>query len=834
MDPFCLSHWIARYAGDQGLIDPINPIWIDQVVVDSRSVSLKSLNSPEGPSRSCLFVALKGQSTDGHAFLRDAAERGARYAIVQKGFQPPSSPLPATLTLIYVEEPLRALQQIACAYRQEKAVKLVAVTGSRGKTLMKDLLVHLLTPLSPSSHGIYGSPESFNSQVGVALSLLRMRQMHSIAVIEAGISEPGEMTHLAQMLHPDMALLLNLSPEPGSSLNSLDLLAREKMELLMRVPKKGSVFLPCLPCLQPYYTSLNAQIYSWMDPSIPISVMPTAKPHHYQVSLPGIDQPFQMALPASYWAQLLSQALCVAFQLGVPSNQLVDQLRTFTPESMETHIWRTTQGVTLINSPYCADPQSIASTMLHLKQAPPAAKRFFFLHGVRAPYDMQATLAYLEHAVEKKQVDKVLLCGLEATEKEGSVPAGMVRVQDVQEGLNYLARHAQHGDHIACKGSYQLSLETITQAFQDRTPYNVCRIDLSRIAHNIALMLNQLGPSAQLMVMVKALAYGTEAVRMAHFLSECGIRFLGVSFVDEGVALKQAGVTQVVFSLYVAPQEVEKAVRFGLHAAVDSIEMIRALQAEAALQEKKVSVHLHVDTGMRRLGCCPKKALLLAKEIACSPHLVFEGLFSHFVAADMPEEDAFTEEQFRTLQMIYQTLIEDGITPTFMHMGCSASLARLPHLVGNMVRIGLGLYGLDGGGGLPALSLHSQIIGLHDCLQGESVGYGRRYRATKDEKIAVVPLGYFDGIPRNWSGKVSLQVRGVRVPIVGPVCMDYLMLDVTAVCDVEIGDPVLIFGEDGHGGVQSFKELAQEGDSIVHALLAQIGPRIPRIFLWNT
>lgn len=819
MDPFCLNSWLSNISGGAALLS--DPVWIDQVVVDSRRVS----------SSNALFIALKGQYADGHAYLQDAAERGARYAIVQKGFFAPSS-LPKTLTLFYVEEPLRALQQIAKLYRQEKKVKVIAVTGSRGKTLMKDLLVHLLAPLGSNGNTIYGSPESFNSQVGVALSLLRIRKTHTLAVLEAGISESGEMPHLAEMLAPEMALLLNLMPELGAPLSSLETLAQEKMQLLTAVSEAGHVFLPALSCLKPYHKGLRGRVFEW-GTACSIGVMPTGQPHHYAVILPGILNPYIMQLPAAYFAELISQALCVAYELGVSSEQLVEQLSLYITESMETQIWRTTQGVTLINSPYCADAQSIASTLRHLKQTPPGSKRFFFLHGLRAPSDLQGTLICLKHAIEKKEVDTVVVCGL-AAEKQ----VGMIHVQDVSEGLQWIAQRAQHGDHVACKGSHQLSLETLTHAFQDRTPYNRCRIDLARIAHNITLLKAKLPQGAQLMVMVKALAYGTEATRMARFLGECGIAFLGVSFVDEGVALKQAGVTQSIFSLYIDPQEVSKAVRFDLHVGVDSLQMVRALERESALQGKKTFVHLHIDTGMRRLGCRVDRALEIAQEIANSAHLSFEGLFSHFVAAEIPEEEAFTEEQFALLTSVYQTLKENGIFPTYVHMGNSSSLVKLPHLVGNMVRVGLALYGLYDGkeeeGSAPfleALSLHSHIIALHSCLKGESVGYGRRYIASKDELIAVVPLGYFDGISRKWSGKVSFLVRGARVPIVA-VCMDYLMLDVTAV-NAEVGDPVLIFGEDGHGAKQPLQILAQEGEEIAHALLAQIGPRIPRIFIWR-
>jgi alanine racemase/UDP-N-acetylmuramoyl-tripeptide--D-alanyl-D-alanine ligase len=343
------------------------------------------------------------------------------------------------------------------------------------------------------------------------------------------------------------------------------------------------------------------------------------------------------------------------------------------------------------------------------------------------------------------------------------------------------------------------------------------------------------------MVMVKALAYGTDDVRIAKFLKNIGVDILGVSYVEEGVTMRQAGVTQNIFVLNAAEYEAQKAVKWDLEIGVSEASLIKSLQHYAEELQKKVRVHLHVDTGMNRFGCKARQALELAQLIANSKNLILEGLMTHFTSADAPEQDSFTLEQARLLQSVVNELEAHGLKPKWIHACNSSAAIRFGFSQFNMIRIGLAAYGLHASPATqslmelkPAISLISRIVGINSCVKGETISYGRAHKITHDKaRIAVLPIGYFDGLHRNYSDKGHVMIRGKLAPMIGRICMDYMMVDVTDNPMVNIGDPVLIFGEDEVGHYLSPEELALRGGSIVHELMTCLGPRIRRLFIYD-
>lgn len=344
-----------------------------------------------------------------------------------------------------------------------------------------------------------------------------------------------------------------------------------------------------------------------------------------------------------------------------------------------------------------------------------------------------------------------------------------------------------------------------------------------------------------MMVMVKALAYGTDDVRMSQFLAINGIDILGVSYVDEGVALKRAGIRQSIFSINAAPYEAAKVVKWDLEVGVSNKNLIDALAAEAARQQKKVKVHLHINTGMGRFGCRPEEALQLALYIQSIPDLELEGTMTHFACAENPKEDAFTMQQVALFDRSIEEIEKVGIHLKWKHAANSSGALRFHLPQYNMIRLGLAVYGLYGSEEVKntldlrlAISLVSRIVGINVCKKGESISYGRKYLVEQEmQKIAVLPIGYFDGLHRHYSGKAHVLIRGKKALMVGNICMDNMMVDVSDIPDVEIGDKVLIFGEDEYGYYLSPEGLALSGESIVHELMTCLGPRISRIFVYE-
>lgn len=365
-----------------------------------------------------------------------------------------------------------------------------------------------------------------------------------------------------------------------------------------------------------------------------------------------------------------------------------------------------------------------------------------------------------------------------------------------------------------------------------------CIINLDAIRHNINLLRDHLPPHTRLMPILKASAYATDALEMATFLQTCDIDIIGVAHVEEGIYLKNHGVDLDVFCLHAPPREAEYAVGYNLQVGVGSDEACKALSNAAKIQGKILRVHLHVDTGMSRLGCRQEEAIGIALKITSDPHLILEGVMTHFAAADNPDHDPFTLEQAHTLSAIINELEERGVTPLWRHAANTSAVMRFCFPQFNMVRVGLALYGLARHSNSPlakelklALTLKTQITAINRVKKGETVSYGRRWVATEDStRIAILPIGYHDGLHRHYSNRAHVLIHGQRMPLVGTICMDYCMVDVTDLPEANVGDDVTIFGDDGAGNLLHPREVALSGDTIVHELMACLGPRVERIF----
>lgn len=365
------------------------------------------------------------------------------------------------------------------------------------------------------------------------------------------------------------------------------------------------------------------------------------------------------------------------------------------------------------------------------------------------------------------------------------------------------------------------------------------RIDLQAIKNNIQILRASLGSKVRIMAMVKALAYGTDDVILAHFLSTCEIDILGVATLEEGVTLKEKCSQQNIFVINIMPDQVFEAVSKRLEIGAGSEEIIEALGKTAENLGIIVKVHLHIDTGMTRFGCRPEDAQKLAETIKRHRYLSLEGILSHFSCSDDPEQDSFTQKQIDLFSSTIFTLQSKGIYANWYHIANSTGIIRFSIPLCNMVRVGLAIYGIpnstemaQGFPFLPALSLKTRISAINFCKKGDSVSYNRTYQISQDHaKIGVLPLGYFDGLHRCYSNKIEVLVRGRKAPLVGTICMDHVMVDLTHIPEACIGDIVTIFGTDEWGNTISPVEIAERGGTIVHELITCLGPRIKRVFV---
>lgn len=834
MDSFDLRLWNGFTAANG---QTACPAIIDQITIDSRRID----------SKHALFVALEGKASNGHHFITQAAQAGAKYAIVKKGWIP--SDYIGKLTLLYVEDPLKALQQIAGTYRRQQSCMIVGIGGSYGKTMVKDLLRSMIATTRP----VVASPESFNSQIGVPLSLLTIRKTHDIALIEAGISQKNEMDSLSEIIEADYGIITHIGKKHIATLGTLETTAQETIKLLKLPKKKQWAILPESPYILPHLNSLAENCHFWNVPC-------TQKPHASFVSQePGSQMPYCVHFPDGYthngeinsgfyyFLDLINITIKAAWLLGISSEAISETLRKYTLEPMRTEIWKSPTGTTFINDTYCSDPQSVDNALKYFQQAPFPNRKLFIFGGMRTENQLHLDNDYrrIAKAIHRARVDKLFLYGehhFDSLINEIKLLApktAILRCNNYKDALDQVKLDVTPEDSILVKGERKQPLDSLTEAFNDSICTNQCIINLAAIASNLTVIRSKLTPETRVMVMVKALAYGTDEVRMAKFLETCDIDILGVSYVDEGVALKRVDVRQAIFVINAAAYEITKVVKWDLEIGVSDKTLIKAAAAEALRQNKKIKVHLHIDTGMSRFGTRPEEALALAQMIKDSPNLIFEGLMTHLTSADDPAQDHFTLAQIKSFEAVIAELKQHGICVPWHHAANSSGTLRFGFHQFNMARIGLAVYGLHTSPATReaaelrlALSLISRIVGINVCKKGETISYGRTYSVQREQQnIAVLPIGYFDGLHRNYSGKSAVIIRGQKAPMVGKICMDFMMVDVTDIPHASPGDSVLIFGEDEYGHYLSPEELASRGDSIIHELITCLGPRIQRIFV---
>lgn len=834
MDSFDLRNWpdFVKAGGDNS-----TPAFIDQVAIDSRRIDTSQT----------LFVPLPGVHCDGHTFVADAANAGAKYSLVKQDWIAPSNL--SGIKLLRVPDPLEAFQTLAKCYRRQLPAIVVMIVGSYGKTMVKDLLEALLAQIAP----VAASPESFNSQIGTALSLFTIQQHHQIALIEAGISQPGEMQRLVQMVEPDHGIVTHVGKKHEGTLGNLQSIAEELFRVPLSLSQAGWTLLPDAPFSTKSLSQLKAQPYFWNQstPELP-EIIPlnyrNADGLHYQVQFPDKSSfTGSIKTHASYALDLFKIVIKAAWLFGVPADKIRETLSNYVLEAMRTEIWQTPSRTTIINDTYCSDPQSVERALrCFAHHSADEGKRYFLFSGLRGSFPQRDTdYRRIGKSIVQAKVDELLLIGqhpfaaLQAEVKKHSPTTAISHFKSKQAALESLRPATKPEDIILLKGDNKIPLDRVMELLQGGPSTNRCWINLAAIESNLAKIRQKQTSNTRLMVIVKALSYGTQLKRMNELWKTCGIDILGVSYVEEGIALKREGISPAVFVVNAAAFEAPQVVAWELEVGVSEPSLIHALTIEAERHQKTIKIHLHVDTGMCRFGCRPEEALHLAQTICKYPNLKLEGIFTHFSCSDDPAQDAFTLEQSKRFDEVITELKAHGIDPPWKHAANSSAAIRFAFPQYNMIRIGLATYGLYPSEAVKqamdlrlALSLTSRIVGINNCHMGDTISYGRSYTVMNpSQRIAVLPIGYFDGLHRHYSGKGSVIIRGKLAPMVGKICMDFMMVDVTNIPEASIGDHVLIFGEDEQGNYLWPEELAASGNSIAHELITCLGPRIQRIFI---
>lgn len=824
---------LARLTGGEllGAIDAV----CERAVTDTRS----------GIRGGDLFVGLAGPHFEGSRYASQALAAGASAVLIDR--QHAEVELAPGQAAILVEDPLVALQALAAEARRRFSGVVVAITGSNGKTTVKEMLVAALA----NERRLSASPLSYNSQVGVALSLLALDPSAEVLIVECGISLPGEMDRLEAMVRPDAGILTLIGDAHLEGLGNRAVTAREKARLFRRVhPREIAAAGGWVLALAGETLGREAIL----ETGAPLrlvgdSPLELARRGERTVLCHGAEVlDLNLAEPAPHWLDDAALAAAAALLLGASPEAVEAGLAAWRPAPMRLEISTTPRGVTILNDAYTADPASLEAALATLVGERSGSHRRGATVAVLSGMAQLGRARGEAHARAGRRVaelglDRLIAIGDGGAEiAAGALDAGMApervhRVADVAAAAMVLDEHCRTGDRVLLKGSRPERLERIAALLFDSVAPARLEIDLDAVLANFRGIRRLAGRERGVMAVIKSFGYGLDSVRIGRTLERAGVDYFAVAYPDEGVLLRDQGLTTPILVQNVLAHETDKIARYGLTAQITSLEQVRAVADEATRQRRTVRVHLKVDTGMGRSGAFPHEAVALANAVRAEDWLLLEGLFTHFASADDPEQDAFTREQIRRFDETRAALATAGFTFRWEHAAASAAVARFPEARYSMVRAGLALFGyarFPGGEPVlaqtPVLRLSTRVVALKDLPPGHAIGYGRTARTAEEpRRIAIVALGYSDGYPWALSNRGWMLMHGVRCPVLGRVSMDVTTLDVTALGErIHPGDEVVVFGP--NPDEPNLLDLAELAGTIPYELLTRISPRVRRIF----
>lgn len=799
---------------------------ITTLLTDSRS-----LLEPDGT----LFFALRTPSGDGHKYIRALYDRGVRNFVVEEILAECRELSGANILM--VESSLKALQTLAAHHRRRSHAVVVGITGSRGKTTVKEWLARTLGP----DRSIVRSPRSFNSQTGVPLSIWQLDDDTDLAIIEAGISLPGEMARLETMIAPEIGVFTNIGAAHSHGFGSIGEKCREKA-LLMR------------GCRAVVYCADNTLISS----SLPEGPERVGWTRHdapgARLKISAIDKRDGATTIRYTWLPEVTESevmipftserdienalhtLTVMLLLGVGDAEIRSRMSALRPVSTRLDVVDGVNGCQLIHDTFASDLPSLdrALDFMQRRDIPDHTLTLILGDMTTGEADPSATYARAARIAALRGVSRVIAIGRDISRHAAALPEGTDIYESV--GAFAAARSAENfrNELILIKGSPDESFDAVARMLEKKRHETVLEINLDAVVDNFNFFRSHIRPTTGIVCMIKASGYGAGSHELAKTLQSQGATYLAVAVHDEGVELRQAGITMPIIVLNPAVDDLNTIFDNRLEPEIYSIDFLRSLIDEARRRgEKGYPVHIKIDSGMHRLGFTLETLPEIVELLRGQDYVVPASIFSHLCAADDPAEDDYTYSQFDYFESCSDMLLSAFPERKILrHILNSTGITRFPEHQYDMVRLGIGLYGIrtmhDGSQDdlRPVSALRSSIISIKQWPAGTTIGYNRRGRLTRDSLIATVPIGYADGLNRHlgW-GNSSMNVRGVMCPIVGTICMDACMIDVTDVEGVQTGDRVEIFGD-----TIPVDTLAATLDTIPYEVLTSVSQRVKRVY----
>lgn len=795
------------------VLQTIAPTTKKELNVLDISIDSRSLRNTENT----LFFTLKGNNHNAHDFLNDLYAKGVRYFVVSQDVS-----LPTDAVVFKVDDALRALQRFVAFYRKKYTFPVIGITGSNGKTIVKEWLNQLLLPF----YNIIKSPKSYNSQVGVPLSVIAINDEHNLGIFEAGISKPNEMDFLEAIIQPTIGILTNI----GSAHNEGFSTKEEKLQEKIKLFKNADVLISEKTDLIAANKSEKVQWFTWSFTEV-ANVQFKKIDTVLKVNFENTE--FSVDLPFTDLASVQNIATCITTMLflKVDTNYIVEAIPQLQTVQMRLQVKKGINDCLLIDDSYSSDYQSLKIALDFLEQQKTHQQKTVILSDIfQSGFTPEVLYQKVAQLLNQNHVTRVIGIGNKIGTHLTNVPQ-FQSYPDTETFLNDFNLRSFRSETILIKGSRSFQFEKIVAELEEKTHETVLEINLDAISHNLNFYKSKLKPTTKVMVMVKAFGYGNGSYEIAKLLAHHQVSYLGVAFADEGVELRKAGIKIPIMVMNPENSAFSTMIAYNLEPEIyNRAELESFLQIAENQNLYNYPIHLKLNTGMNRLGFVEKDFDALINLLKQTNLVQVASIFSHLATSDMPEEKKFTLQQIQKFKKWSAYLKEELRIQPLLHILNTSGIYNFGEYQMDMVRVGIGLYGvgndLDEDTQLQNVAtLKTVVLQINDVEKDATVGYGRRFIAERKSKIATIAIGYADGIRRSYgNGKGYVLVNNQKAFIAGTICMDMLMIDVTNM-DVKVGDEVIVFGND-----LRITEVAKLWETIPYEVMTAISQRVKRIF----
>lgn len=828
----CKAEWVQQNVNTE----------IKDLLIDSRKIS-----NPEH----ALFIAIVARR-DGHSFIKDAYSQGVRNFLISEKTDYTQYP---DANFLLVNDTQNALQQIAAAHRSELKFPIVGITGSNGKTIVKELLYQILSgmPEYQTGAGVVRSPKSYNSQIGVPLSVWMMQPDNTLGILEAGISQPDEMEKLELMIKPDIGIFTNI----GEAHNEGFMNVRQKINEKLKLFRHSKQLIYCKDyhdineaVLQYHNNADNGlQLFTWSHKSDAVLQIKSIEKANQESVLTGIytnierpSEQRELSITVPYtdeaYIENAIHCWCVLLLLKTDDAIISEKMRKLQAVAMRLELRQGDNNCTIINDTYNSDLTSLKIALDFLEQQKQHTRKTLILSDL-LQIGKPDSLLYEEIAemISRHNIYRVIGIGNALSKNKAAFRKfkkyRSIFFKSTDDFLKKFHLLTFENEAVLLKGARTFRFEKIEKLLEQKIHKTVLEINLSHITHNLNVYRNQLKKGTKLMAMVKAFSYGNGSYEIASQLQFDGVDYLAVAYTDEGVALRKSGITLPIMVMSPEPGSFDRMISWKLEPEIFSLHSLhRFSEIAKTLNVSHYPVHIKLDTGMHRLGFNAGEIRTLGKEILNNDTVKVASIFSHLAGSDTMLLDDFTKLQSERFESMSRDLADILGYKPLRHLTNTAGISRHPGLHYDMARLGIGLYGFDPN---PKIQSQLQHIGtlktiiaqIKELPAGETVGYSRKGIIERASRIATVSIGYADGYFRSFgNGKAYMLVRGKQAPIVGNVCMDMCMIDITGIDDVNEGDEIIVFSSK-----LPISQLAEWGDTIPYEVMTSVSQRVKRIYV---